>query len=311
MKQYGTGFATGIAETAPTETTQNEQESVHEGYIHNPLDYAQETVDELASSSVFIESGLQKNYDMSSTSTDDYLYLLANFTNDYLQENKDYFLENYGQETVESIRLHGMAPYAMRQKSLLLNAEQTGMPLSREAKNHAKDTAIQFNQTLLALIDSNPSRNINDLSNSISIAASRYDAASTAQINDTINSTVRGMRTEYTFQRVVEASGLVEIRHATAKEDRKGIDFIITTPDGKQLKIDIKSSFNSILNKSRDGDVDINSPYTKTRDGNFIYHPLVKDSMFKNNSFLLSKDAAAEFTMPILGNIQKMALETS
>lgn len=267
----------------------------------NPLGDAWQVVRTLTEQPDFL-TGAPEDYDMSNTSNDDYLFRISEYTNDFVETHlKDGTLS---EEQVAPILLLGSVPYAMRQQQLL----NSGAKLDREYFHHAKDTLAQFNGLVYETMNQNEAITMHDLSTTMALAATEYTNDRLEDVYKSTSDITRGIRVERTFEHIVEEFGGLDIRHATAQEDRKGVDFIVTTPSGNELKIDIKSSLDQVAARNRGYD-DI-SAFTKTPDGKFIFYPLISKEMFVNDTCELKDgEYIQKVKLAIMGQLQLM--ETS
>lgn len=309
MKEYG--FTTGV-NTLQAEVPANQKEINHEYETeHNPLTYARELIRDISQSPEFLDSGYGYGYDMSDSNSLDYQYHLASITLDYVKDNGSFFLENYGPDTLAAIKMLGTAPYAFSQQNILDSAEKNHTRLDRETYSHAKDTMVEFNHGVYELIESNPRLKLDEVAVALSKTVGDYANFYHAHIHKKANEILRGLRTEFGFKTVVDASGMVNIRHADTHQDRKGIDFVVSTLDGETtINIDLKTSMKGVDKKSNYTATD-DMPFTQARDGNFVYYPYIEDTAYTKGTFALKKSAIDGLTIPIMSNLQKMVQKAS
>jgi len=283
-----------------TKQTIRTQEHIntHETEQPNPLDDARETVRALTEEPDFL-NGAPANYDMSDSSTDDYLYRISEYTDSFVETRlKDGTLS---EEQVAPILLLGATPYAMRQQQLL----NSGARLDREYFHHAKDTMAQFNSLVYETMNQNEAVSMHDLATTMSLATTEYTNDRLEDVFKSTSDIARGIRVERTFEHIVEEFGILDIRHATPQEDRKGVDFIVTTPTGNELKIDIKASLDQVA--ARNNGYDDISAFIKTPDGKFIFYPLISNEMFVDDTCKI-KDTphTQQVKLAIMGQVQLM-----
>lgn len=267
----------------------NQADTLHE---------ARQTVRNLVNEPTFLASA-PSDYDMSSSSTDDYLYHIARYTDDFAETRiQDGTLD---ESKLAPLLLASFAPYAMRQQELL----NSSIRLDRENYHHAKDTMADFNGLVFEIIDKNEDLTVNDIATTIALTSSEYSNDRMEKTLKSATDIARGIRTERAFEKIIKDFGVLDIRRATPKEDRKGIDFIVTTPAGNELKIDIKSSLDQVA--SRNKGYDNISAFTKTSDGKFVFYPLITDEMFENNTCKLQDtEYTQQVSLAVMSQLQQM-----
>jgi|GEM_PF-6200951 len=278
----------------------------------DPMDYAETTVHDLIiGSDYFRASAVERDIDPTNTADIRYKRLLADITDEYLDqpENKAFFVENYGEEAYHAIRLLGTAPYALSQQQYMTEARAR----NETPGKHAKETVIAFNHTMLKLIEANPGKELTDLVSEIDKIAVGFDKDAKGTAHNALLDIAYGVRTEYTFWQVVDYAARsnpnYKIRHGSEDEDSRGIDFIVTLPDGTELKIDVKSSETGVREKVENDQVQIvdGAVYGKTKDGQYVYYLQLDEDSYFRGTFNLEMGAKIRLRASILQQLQKMA----
>lgn len=109
-----------------------------------------------------------------------------------------------------------------------------------------------------------------------------------------IRSIVHGAQHELGFKAILEASGL-PFRETTDEEDLKGGDYIVTLPDGSDIKLDVKASLSEVDKKNHGSN---GQPYAINREGDVVIYSCLSESEL-GDSFSIDK-AIAESRVPIV-----------
>ena len=265
------------------------------------LEYAQSFVDDITSSELFIQSAYEKGIPLDETSNDDYIELLADTTDAYVEQ----FADELEAEDAAAIKVLGRTPHALRQKQLL-DATHSGSPVSRQEISNAKDALIHYNTLISDLLASAPDQPLETLSQAITTAGVEKIEISSDEAYRYSMETLRGIRMENAFESIVDSLGVVAIRHGDIKEERKGIDFVLTGADGTELKIDIKSSLDQVAGKNGGYS---NTAYAYHR-GVFTLFPYLLDSHFEHNSSTLAPGVAEQVGPQLLGDLFQMSQQS-
>lgn len=323
MKSYGTtgngtieakAYDQYLEDIKPVEKDPNEREYVTveqevEEEPYDPVAYARGTVDEhIVQSDYFIELAHEKGIDLGNTSSTEYLRYMSDFTNDYLEqkETKEFYMGIDGGETYQLIRLFGIAPYAIRQETTLDAASATG---HKDGVNHAKTAVVGLNHTLFELALVNPKRKLTELAEQVELATTFYDHTAKGYAHNVILQSAYGIRTESDFWQAYhyKSHPNFSLRRGDTEEDKNGIDFVGNIADGPELKIDIKSSLEAVREKVGEHEPTEAEPYTKTKDGQFVYCPQTTEDSHINGTFELDLGAKIKLRTTILEHMQKMA----
>lgn len=275
---------------------------------HDAMAYARDTVDHaVAESDYFIGRAHERGVDLSDTSSTEYLRLLYDITNEYLdqEQNKQFFMEIDGGETYHAIRLFGVAPYAMRQEVTLDSAEANGSKYS----STAKPAVIALNHALFDLVSANPKRKLTDIAEQVDLVASAYDHEAKGYAYNVMLQNGKGIRTEYAFWQAVNYRRNPDhsIRHGSAQEDGEGIDFVVGLQDAIELSVDLKSSLAKVKEKAAYHEPTEQEPYTKTEDGKYVYCLRTTEDSFMKGSFELDLSEKIKLRNKVLEDLQKMA----
>jgi hypothetical protein len=276
---------------------------------HDPIKYARETVNNaIAGSDYFIELAHEKDIDLGDKSSTKYLRLLYDVTNEYLDQesNRQFFMEIDGGETYHAIRLLGTAPYVIRQETALDKAKVHGY---KDSVGHAKSAATAFNSTLFDLVKANPKRSLTELAEQVELTTTSFDYTAQGYAYNVMLQIERGIRTEYAVWQAYNYKPVPghSIRRGSTDEDKHGIDFIIGLPDGVELKTDIKSGLQQVIDLTYHHEPTRAEPYTKTENGQFVYCPLTIDESFMKGTFELDLGEKIKLRNRMLEHFQKMA----
>lgn len=303
-EEYRSSLVTPEKDPSERQYVQPEAEPVPE---HDPIAYAEETIEtSLISSDYFIATAQERDINLADRSDTRYLHLLHDMVNEYLAENEDFFMAIDGGETYHALKLLGTAPYALKQQQALDKAEYHG---NRSGAKHAKDVLIEFNGTVFKFIESNPSRSPTFIADLIERTTTSYDPEAKGYAYNKALEIVDGMKTEFAFFQSVnykKDSGY-SARRGTADQDKHGIDALVTVPDVEEMLVDLKSSLGAVKDKEHIHTPTYEEPYTKTKDGQYVYAPYIDDNMFEGDSFKLDTGSKIRLRNKILEQLQKMA----
>lgn len=322
MKEYGTvsgivkdrpadiaDFYKGVIDDTPKERIylqpREHESEIEEEPAYDVFTYARDVVDTtIARSDYFIESALERGIDVADTEDIEYLRHLAAITKEYLSDptNAEFFTAIDEGETYTMIKILGTAPYALRQQRTLDHAKSSA---NKSGTEHAKQTLIEFNHDVLQLVEQNPTLAITDLASQIDLVTTSFDTDAKGTAHNDILNIAYGIRTEYAFLQAVSASTQYSIRHGTADEDRRGVDFVVMLPDGKELSIDVKSSMNSIHDATDGGPS--NQCFAKKDENAFVYYLETTEDNFINGSFALELSARIKLRRRVLEDLQTMS----
>lgn len=303
-EEYRNSHATPVRDSSERVYIEPEVEPVPE---HDPVAYAEETIEtSLINSDYFITTAQERDIDLTDRSDTRYLHLLHDMVNEYLDQNEEFFMTIDGGETYYAIKLLGTAPYALKQQRALEVAEHHG---NKSNAKHSKKVLAEFNETTYRFIEQNPSRSPTKVADLIERTATSFDPESQGYAYNKALEIVDGMKTEYAFHQAVNyrpETGY-KARRGNVEEDKRGIDSIVTLPQNHELLIDLKSSLGAVEHKAHIHHPTFEEPYTKMRDGQYVYAPYIEDNMFEHDSFKLDTGSKIRLRNKILEQLQKMA----
>lgn len=319
MRSYGTtgngtidhtSYSSYLDEIKPVEVDAEDRvylEHEIEEIPHDPLAYARETLDShIVQSDYFMEQALEKGIDIHNTSSTEYLKYLSDFTNAYLdQENvREYYTTEYDDETYHLIRLFGAAPYAIRQQRVLDTTKNTNHKRGMEI---AKDTLINLNATIFQVAEANPKRKLSDLADYVDLSTSTYDPDARGYTKNVVMQNSLGIRKELAVWQSINfrRSPIYSIRHGNTNEEKHGIDYIIGVQDA-ELKVDIKSNLQQVIDAAFHHTPTKDEPFTKTADGQFVYCPQIREENFTHGTFELDTAEKIKLRNSLFEHFQKM-----
>lgn len=263
------------------------------------LELAHKVVNGITESDAFFDAAIEGDLYVNDTSNPAYLELMGAMTKDYVGKRKDLFTP----EQLVAIEAIGTAPYAMHQQKLLNQAKEG---LSREEIDHAKDTLVEHNGNLSKLLRAYPDTPIETLANNITLVAAEKLQDKGALLHRDVSTHLRGMRMENTFEDIVSAAR-IPLRHGDAKEERRGIDFVVDMPGSRTLHVDIKKSLDEVAGKHGNYDYQSGLTYARSRDGKFTFFPYATDSCFVDNSSRLDSELEPQIQQQVLSALHEMS----
>lgn len=266
------------------------------------LRQATELLDDLTTSPVFFEYVRAKGVDTSDTSSDEYLREIHNFSKEFLNSIPD----EEQTATHKLLELAAAAPYATRQSQLLKEHSF----LSREEIRRAKDATIEFGAIMADYMSLNPDVSIDTLTDTLVQINTEHTQDNPEEAWSLIYSKVRGVRAEYAFGELMRQQDFLPVRRGSLEEDRRGIDFVATPPQGPELLIDIKASLDQIA-EVNGGYINSQQIYSVDKRGRVRLFPLTTDAMFEGTSCRLKDDVREGMTFQILSALQKASDELS
>lgn len=273
----------------------------------DPLAYARDTVDEtIVNSDYFNQRLAEEGIDVNDRSNPDYLKIMYEITNTYLDQNQDYFVENFGEETFHAIRLFGTAPYALRVYANEVANEETG----RSKTGNGRTVIVDFNHTLFNLVESNRKRGVVDLAKQVERFVTQFDPSSKGFAHNAILDYSYGVRTESGFVQAYEyrKNPANKLRHGNNDEDKRGIDFVVQLLEKPEMMVDIKTSLDGVASKAGEHKPTESEPYSKTDDGQYVYCPQFKEENYMNGTFELDLQTKIRAKNTILEHLHKMSV---
>lgn len=278
----------------------NSAKKHHQPRKESDLQGAIDTLDALTTSDSFLLYLQQQNIDTTDDSSPEYLRGVYDFSQEFLRDipneerNSSHIL----------LELMAIAPYAS-QSALELN-RKTRMP--NKEYHAAKDATVKFGMIMANYMEQNPGVSIDSLTDALAAGASAYSHEDPNDIHATVRDKVRGARVEYAFGELMSQQDFLAIRRGTEVEDRKGIDFVATLPDGRKLIIDTKASLDKVAEENG-GYMDKTKMYAIDKKGRIILFPLMNDTAFEGNTCRLRDDMREGIQMQCLITLQQAAGE--
>lgn len=265
------------------------------------LQQAADTLESLTTSPAFSEYLQNEGIDISDQTSDEYLKGIHSFSKLFL----DMIPHDERTNEHQLLELSAMTPYATRQ-SHLLSLHQEQPFLLKDEKDIAKNTTIEYGTVMAEYMARNPDVSIDSLSDTLSQINVEYTEDDPIISKKLIHDKVRGVRVEYAFYELMQHQGFLPIRRGTIDEDRKGIDFVATPPNGPLLYIDIKASLDKIAEQNG-GYQDQNTFFSVSNTGKIRLFPLLHDSVFEGDTCRVKDDMREMLTGKILIALQQAA----
>lgn len=268
------------------DNTRAETLPVHQQTDHDPVI---STIIDFTADSLFIESAYENNVDPNDSSSEPYKKHLQDYALDYCKTLSGVESD----ENLTAIALFASAPLALHKKTEL-NRNNKEHHLKGSEYHGAKDHLVQFNFLLTKYIEQHPAENAAMLVAGLTEVTDRFNETPNKSAHDEFDAIIQGMRTEFGFEQIIRRINTISLRHADARQERRGIDFILDVPiPGKQtpveLDIDIKSSLDQVAGTAGGYD-DSNNSFARDHHGNFKFYPLLPKSAYENGSFLVKEE---------------------
>lgn len=272
-------------------------------------DSALDRVIDLTTEPLFLENGYDKGVDVSNLDSEDFARHLNEYAEDYCRISKLDGTEDSA--SLSELALFANAPLLVLQQQKL-NANQKKHDLPSIEFHQAKDDLVHSNSLITDYINEHPTENIHSLINNLSATVDRFKDTPDQNARTIIEEHIKGIRTEGGFVQLASQLKGVEIRPATPQQERKGVDFAarITLPSRNQpvgVDIDIKRSLDQVAGQAG-GYSDDQDTFAMKEKGHFKFCPLIPDSAYENDSFLL-KPEFLDLMLPRIGmQLYKMAM---
>lgn len=169
---------------------------------------------------------------------------------------------------------------------------------SRDEKIYHKTALSQYNSLVRDFAanysDISASGFTTELQKVAHVTVTGHEKRIQSQADYLIRSVVRGAQHELGFKSILDASEL-KYRTTTTEEDLHGGDLVVTIPDGRDIKVDVKASLSEIDKHNRGSN---GQPYYINHRGDLVIYSCLSESDF-GDTFDIS-DETAESRVPIV-----------